>query len=108
MTRHGTGPALRALTGHTATEEQRAAALAELGLSDDTFPLDVIFAVAGDAAKPRKADRLPKLAEPEPFDWVDDNRGAQMLGFVGSLVAAAGIVCAALIIVGLHWAGWVP
>ena len=104
------GPALRALTGHTATEEQRAAALAELGLSDDTFPLDVIFAVAGDAAKPRKADRLPKLAEPEPFDWVDDNRGAQMLGFVGSLVVVFWLLMGAAFVVvqAMKWVGWWP
>ena len=104
------GPAFRVITGHTATEEQRAAALAELGLSDDTYPLDVIFAVAGVAEKPRKADRLPKLAEPEPFDWVDDNRGAQMLGFVGSLVVVFWLLMGAAFVVvqAMKWVGWWP
>ena len=53
---------------------------------------------------------MPKLAEPEPFDWVDDNRGAQMLGFVGSLVVAFWLLMGAAFVVvqAMKWVGWWP
>ena len=73
----GSTAARNALTSRTATEEQRAAAR-ELGRR--FAPEDLIFAVPGDPVRrmtaeelreampfiARKADRLPRLAPPEP------------------------------------------
>lgn len=106
--RPGFEPAMRILTGTTATEEQRRVAKDLIGEDDD-----LLWAAPG-TRRLSKAEiasigmgRPP--VNPDQWDWIDDNRGARMLGWVTiGLLIIGGVTATGVLVwkIGQWWGAW--